>query len=454
MIPVFKETSSLDQRCYQELALNEDILMENAAQGIATHIKKKFPLGSSLLILAGSGNNGADGIALARILHGAYKVELFLITKPKTPIGKKQLTRAKKAGVKIIKNIKNSYTIVVEAIFGSGFNRDLEPHIAELITLLNSLESYKIACDIPTPGFKANSTLTMGALKEILFCDHMKDYVGKIKIIDLGVSSSIYTIQSECFLLEKIDITLPNRYKKMTNKGTFGHLCVVIGDKEGAGLIACEAAFAFGVGLVSALGSKHNLPVHIMNTDTIPANTTAIAIGMGLGEKDHFNLLLNNDLPKLLDAEILENPYIIDILKRGNCVLTPHPKEFCKLWKMCGFVPITIEMLQKNRFFYVRTFYEKFPKSVIVLKGANTLICGENKIFINTFGTPRLSFGGSGDVLSGLIGSLLAQKYSPLQSAITATLAHTLAAIRWNGADFTLTPIDLINQIKFLKQGK
>ncbi len=450
MKKVFDEVVSLDRRCYEIFGLNEDLLMENAASSMASCIQNKFPENSKILIVSGNGNNGADGIALSRNLCGSYKVELFLPLGIKSSMANLQLDRAKKVGVKIVESVNdNNYDVIVECLFGSGFNKPISSFINDLLLKLNTIKAYKIACDIPVVPFKADITITMGSLKKKLFFDGLKDYVGEIIVGNLGVSQKMYETDTTCFLLEKIDMKLPFRKKLSSHKGDFGHLAVVIGDKEGAGLIACEAGFTFGAGLVTAITKETNLPLHIMQSEILPKNTTAIALGMGLGEKLQ-NTLIENEIPKVIDADIFYDEVILKILEQENIVLTPHPKEFCSLLEICGFGKITIDDLQENRFLFVEKFCQKYQKIVLLLKGANVIIAKNEQIFINTFGTPKLSFGGSGDVLSGLIGSLLAQKYTPLEATISASLAHSFASIEYSLNDYSMKPQDLIEAIKKL----
>jgi hydroxyethylthiazole kinase-like uncharacterized protein yjeF len=450
MKKVFDEVRSLDKRCYEQFELSEDLLMENAASSMAHCIQSKFPKNSKVLIVSGSGNNGADGITLARILFGSYEIELFLPLGIKSSIAILQLERAKKLGVKIVEGISNNnYDVIVECLFGSGFNKPISSEINDLLLKLGSLQAYKIACDIPVVPFKADTTITMGSLKKTLFLDGLKDYVGEIIVGNLGVSQEMYETDTTCFLLEKSDMKLPFRKKLASHKGDFGHLAVVIGDKKGAGLIACEAGFTFGAGLVTAITKDTNLPLHIMQSEELPKNTTAIAIGMGLGKKFQSSLI-ENEIPKIIDADLFYDEVILKFLEQENIVLTPHPKEFCSLLFLCGFGKITIDELQENRFVFVEKFCQKYPKIVLLLKGANVIIAQNEQIFINTFGTQKLSFGGSGDVLSGFIGSLLAQKYTPLESAITASLAHSFSAVGYNLNDYSMKPEDLIEAIKKL----
>ena len=456
---VFKEVGTLDKKCYDEFGLTEDILMEHASFGLYRAVPKKA---KSVFIVAGVGNNGGDGIALSRLLKGEKEVFLYLPMGVKSPMAKLQLERAKKVGVKIVDEMKEA-DVVVDAIFGSGLKRDLSKEIKELIKTLNSMNSYKIACDIPTGidengsvreiAFKADITVTMGALKESLFLDEAKDFIGKIKVIDLGVSRELYENESDTFVLEKKDLKLPLRDKKNTNKGNFGHLGVVAGRKLGASVLCAESAFAFGSGLVTVIENEdYEIPHHIMSSCQIPKKTTAIAIGMGLGniyDDEYLKKFLYHDKPLLIDADLFYNPIIKDVLeKKEDIVLTPHPKEFSSLLKLCGIADVGVDEIQKRRFFYAREFSKHYPKVVLVLKGANVLISTENKLYINPLGTNVLSKGGSGDVLAGLIASLLAQGYSPLEASINGSLAHTLSAKSFKKNSYALTPKDLIEGVK------
>jgi len=462
---VFDEVYSLDQRCYDEFGLNEDILMENAAQAISKEIHKKFKKGSSVFIASGPGNNGADGVTLARILQGDFKVFLYLPLGVKSKMCQIQLKRAKNIGINIVDNIVQS-DIIVDALFGSGLNKSLNDKVISIIKELNEYKSYKIACDIPTGidtkgnpnpiSFKADMTISMGAYKTPLFGDNAKDFVGIIKVADLGVSRSIYERQSDTFLLEKKDMRLPYRYQKSSNKGDFGHSLMILGEKKGACVIAAKASFAFGSGLCSVYSKKAvKLPDEIMLSKQIPQKTTSIAFGMGLGERYKPELLKEivekKETPVVLDADILKSEAVLLFLnQRTNLILTPHPKEFSLLLKICGFGEFDTKDIQKNRFALAREFTNKYKDTVLLLKGSNTLIAQNKKVFINSFGTNTLSKGGSGDVLTGLIASMTAQGYKPLDAAIISSLAHSFAAKRYKKANYSLTPNDLIEGIKCL----
>ncbi len=465
MQKLFDEVNSLDKRCYEKFFLTEDILMEHAANSIALYINQNLSDKKSILIVCGTGNNGADGIALARLLYSKFELSLYLANEPKSYMAKQQLKRTKALNIKIIDELFEA-DIIVDCLFGTGLNKPLDEKSINLLNTLNSYNSFstfKLACDIPSGinslgqiqnvAFEADVTITMGALKTSLFSDVSKDYVGEIVVANLGVQREIYEIESNKFLLDESDMKLPFRNKKNSHKGSYGHLNVVAGCKKGAGIIAAKAAFGFGAGLVSVVCHENlDLPYHIMQTHFISENCSAIAVGMGLGkyETDEIRKILNKPIPKIIDADLFYDKLICEILEQ-DVVLTPHPKEFVSLLKLCDIADISVEELQNNRFLYVEKFCKKYPNVVLLLKGTNVIISKDEKIFVNSFGSAVLSKGGSGDVLSGLIGSLLAQGYKSLDATITASLAHAIAGENYAKNNYSLIPSDLVEEIRKLK---
>ncbi len=462
---LYRSCYELDQKCYKDYAMSEEILMEHAALGMASFIRANFPKGSSLFIAAGKGNNGADGMALARLLVDYCDVRLYLPFETATHMSKLQFKRAIRAKVARVSEIMES-DIVVDALFGAGLGRELDESTRHILRRINDLKGYKIACDIPTGinamgnphpvAFRADTTITMGALKELLFGDNAKDYVGKVIRVDLGVPRELYEEKSDTKLLEACDLVLPSRKVQTTHKGTFGHLALYCGTKEGAAIIAGLAALRFGSGLVTLVGEpKSPIPYSLMHDTVLPMNTSAIALGMGYGTDTYkIEYLADLDTPIILDADILHEDVIqkfIDSEER-EVILTPHPKEFISLYNLSMAREIDMETLLQDRLHYVREFTEAYPDVTLVLKGANTIIAKKNKVYINPLGTSVLSKGGSGDVLGGLCGALLAQGYSALDAAIQASLALTVAAAHYEGASYSLLPTDLIEEIAKLEK--
>jgi len=409
------------------------------------------------------GNNGADGMVLARQLYGEYKVKLYVPFGVKSEMAKIQLQRAEALGIERAEEAEDA-DIIVDALFGAGLNRKIDENTQKILHKLNSFKGFKIACDVPTGvsengvlfplAFEADMTMTMGARKESLYADESKDVVGDILCADLGVSAESYETQSNTFVLEVKDLKLPSRNRKATHKGTFGHAGVFCGEKEGAGIIAGTAASRFGAGLTTlVVHEKVSPPPYLMHSTVVPENCTALAIGMGLGA--HFDSaflkkhVVQSHLPVLLDADSFQSEELLCVLeqKEREVVITPHPKEFVSLWKILTGEVLTVSQIQKNRFETVRKFNAQYPHVTLLLKGANTLIMQEERLYINPLGCSKLSKGGSGDVLSGLIVALLAQGYTGIDAAIQGSLALVIAAQNDDRSSYAMLSTDLIEEI-------
>jgi len=463
MQKLFKNCYEMDRKCYEKYALSEDLLMEHASSSMESYIRDNFEVGSSVLIVAGSGNNGADGITLARLLSLDYDVSLFLPLGAKSKMAKLQLDRAKRVGVEVVNGIKEA-DIIVDALFGAGLSRALSEELIELLEELNSLSGFKIACDIPTGidergtplpiAFRADITITMGALKEALYQDLAKDFVGEVICANLGVSRELYEDDTLCFLLEESDFNPPYRTTLATHKGSYGHSAIFCGEKEGAGIISATASARFGSGLTTlVIHDRVIAPPFLMKSTSVPPKANAIAIGMGLGDFFEMELLekevIDSNLPIVLDADALSKKELLQILHQEDrkVVITPHPAEFVRLWKILAKEEITTKELQENRLKFARAFSARFPNSVLLLKGANPIIAHLGELYINPLGSVTLAKGGSGDVLSGLIVALLAQGYEALDATICASLALAIASKRYKGANYSMLATDLIEEI-------
>ena len=462
---VYEESTFLDERCYTTFGLSPEVLMEHAGFALARAVKKKLTCKKRVLFVCGMGNNGADGMVAARLLHGRYDVKLYLPFKPKSDLAKLQYERAKNVGVDVVEEMVEA-DIYVDALFGAGLNRALDDFTCKILETLNARKGYKIACDVPSgllhdislsqSIFCADETVCMGALKLGLLHDRLKDYVGKLRVANLGVARTIYEVPSCYFLLQKRDLALPFRKKKNSNKGTFGHVVVVQGKKVGAARLAGMGAFHFGAGLVTLLGAPcGKTPAYLMYSQTLPLNANVIVAGMGLemscDDVSLKALLLETQLPLVVDASLLHQPFIHTLIETQKpLVLTPHPKEFVSLLNITCKKSLSVETLQSNRFEYAKSFSERYPHVVLVLKGANTIIAHKGELFINPYGTQALAKGGSGDVLAGMIGALIAQGYSLKEAAMNASLAHALVARNSAYNNFSLTPIDICKGLQWL----
>ncbi len=520
MKPLFIDTRPLDERARAELCLTSDILMENAAASLEESVirflgvscccaesEKHSGLREShgcaesvlVLIVCGSGDNGADGLVLARRLKGkaigSALIEpcVLQFLPPKSEGCKLQFERATKIGVKFVDDIDaaSGAAVIVDCLFGSGFHGALDGKTQKLIESLNSLSGYKIACDVPSAldcaikgsgvPFAADETVTMGAGKIQLYLDGAKDYTGKIYTASLGMSDAVFegAFKPDAFLLEKSDLKLPSRQKLNVHKGSFGHAAVVCGTKPGAAIIAVSAAMCFGAGLVTLVNasaaSSFSLPYELMLAGAVPENATAIAIGMGLGREQqnfapYLELLKDGEVPAVIDADMFYCKSLPKILEarskkcaQGNkgaaTILPPHTKEFAELLKNCGLADVSAADIQKDRLGYAKMFCEAYKNIVLVLKGATPIISVFSEdsgfeAFFNPHGNAMLAKGGSGDVLSGLAAALLAQGWCAKQAAVQASLAHALAS---NSAaskisSYAFTPSSLIEEISLLEK--
>ncbi|MFP6281048.1 NAD(P)H-hydrate dehydratase [Helicobacter pylori] len=464
MLSVYEKVNALDKRAIEELLLSEDILMENAAMALERAVLQNASLGAKVIILCGSGDNGGDGYALARRLIGRFKVLVFEMKLAKSPMCQLQKERAKKVGVVIKaweeKNEDLECDVLVDCVVGSAFKGGLEPFLD--FESLSQKARFKIACDIPSGidskgrvdkrAFKADLTISMGAIKSCLLSDRAKDYVGELKVGHLGVFNQIYEIPTDTFLLEKSDLKLPLRDRKNAHKGDYGHAHVLLGKHSGAGLLSAISALSFGSGVVSVQAleceiTSNNKPLELVFCENFPNPLSAFALGMGLENipKDFKKWL--ELAPCVLDAGVFYHKEVLQALEK-EVVLTPHPKEFLSLLKLVGINISMLELLD-NKLEIARDFSQKYPKVVLLLKGANTLIAHQGRTFINNLGSVALAKAGSGDVLAGLIVSLLSQDYTPLDAAINASLAHALAGLEFKN-NYALTPLDLIEKIKRL----
>ncbi|RKV61507.1 NAD(P)H-hydrate dehydratase [Helicobacter pylori] len=464
MLSVYEKVDALDKRAIEELFLSEDVLMENAAMALERAVLQNASLGAKVIILCGSGDNGGDGYALARRLVGRFKTLVFEMKLAKSPMCQLQKERAKKAGVVIKtweeKNEDLECDVLIDCVIGSHFKGGLEPFLD--FESLSQKARFKIACDIPSGidskgrvdkrAFKADMTISMGAIKSCLLSDRAKDYIGELKVGHLGVFNQIYEIPTDTFLLEKSDLKLPLRDRKNAHKGDYGHAHVLLGKHSGAGLLSALSALSFGSGVVSVQAleceiTSSNKPLELVFYENFPDFLSAFALGMGLENipKD-FNKWLGL-APCVLDAGVFYHKEVLQALEK-EVILTPHPKEFLSLLKLVGINISMLELLD-NKLEIARDFSQKYPKVVLLLKGANTLIAHQGRIFINTLGSVALAKAGSGDVLAGLILSLLSQNYTPLDAAINASLAHALASLEFKN-NYALTPLDLIEKIKRL----
>jgi ADP-dependent NAD(P)H-hydrate dehydratase / NAD(P)H-hydrate epimerase len=444
-------------------------LMERAATQCFEWILAKLSgKPRNFFVFCGPGNNGGDGLAIARMLSKANYTVSVAISEDEikySPDFKINLDRLKEMGLTIVSLPESlNWTpenddIVVDSLFGSGLAKPLNGFLDEVINFINQLKSIVISIDIPSglfadlpvgkndPVIHADYTLSFQFPKTALFFSENEIFTGEWIILPIGLHANF--IQEETtnnFFIDRYDIAeLLKPRSKFSHKGTFGHALLISGSlgKMGAAVLASMAVLRAGAGLLTT-----HIPrcgYEIIQTSvpeamaSIDANTnecsgipflgtySAIGIGPGLGKSkeasDTLKLLLQETkVPLVLDADALnilsENKTWQAFVPAGS-ILTPHPGEFERL---AGKSNNGFERIQLLREYCTRN------KVFMVLKGAYTITCtpGGNCYF-NSTGNPGMATGGSGDVLTGIILGLMAQQYSPLEASLAAVYLHGLA---------------------------
>jgi len=442
-------------------------LMEIAAEALKNEIELLLSKETSIQIIAGIGNNGGDGLALARLLlDSGYSVQVDVLRFAETCSADFNIALQRLSSMPFVVDECTSAdqlhilpgAVVVDALFGSGLNRPIAGEWAKAIDKINKADNEVLAIDLPsgllsdvfTAGeaiIKANVTLSFERPKLCFFVKESAAYVGEVKILPIGLNANfIATFANENFTTELDDIKKIYRTReKFAHKGTYGHALIVAGSegKMGAAVLAAAACARAGAGRVTAAIPAKGFSILQTALPEVMAvkagehyeveevndfdNFDAIGVGPGVGTSDATiaavqQLMEEVKYPMVLDADALNilafNKEFITLLPE-NAILTPHLGEFKRL---VGDFANSYEAIAKLKAFC------KSNLVVTVLKGAHTVVCSEDgKCYFNTTGNPGMATGGSGDVLTGLITGLLAQGYAPLDAARLGVYLHGLA---------------------------
>jgi hydroxyethylthiazole kinase-like uncharacterized protein yjeF len=477
------EMRELDRQAIQDLGIPSLVLMENAGRTTFQILRREFPAHQGeVAVVAGRGNNGGDGFVVARYLaHAGIPVVVFLLGERDQVSGdaRVNLDILAHLGVTVAEVLTDAdvnpaihrlakASLIVDALLGTGLNSPVKGLMAALIERLNHLRAPVLAMDIPTGlsadtgevlgvALKAEVTVTFGWPKLGQILAPGRDYVGRLWQVDISISPRL-ALEVPLELVEAQDLRtlLPPR-PFASNKGTFGHLLVLAGSegKTGAATLSSEAALRAGAGLVT-LGIPASLndilEVKLTEVMTVPlpevvgiralgktalapirdflGEKFTLALGPGLGTHPETRELvcrLVHDLthPMVIDADGINN-----LAEDSSCLtnaagprlLTPHPGEMARL------VGLSVEEVQARRLDLARQTATKFGIT-LVLKGAQTLVAAPNgHVSLNPTGNPALASGGTGDVLTGLIGGFLAQGLTPWDAARLGVYLHGLAA--------------------------
>lgn len=444
-------------------------LMERASATFVNWFVETFPrLKKSIHIFCGQGNNGGDGLAVARMLHEkGYTVKAIVcsISENQSNDFKENLTRLQSLNQSIISFLKSAdplpkiskNRIVIDSIFGSGLNRSVEGWLGELIQYINDSDATIISIDVPSGLFsdkssegkiiRADYTFSFEFPKLSFLFPQNQDYVGKWIFQSIGLDKAfIKNTKTSNYLIDNQLIkSILKKRKKYDHKGTFGHALIVAGGygKVGAAILASKACLRSGAGLVSIHAPKCayqilqiSFPEAMVSVDDHEfcvsgihelSQYKSIGVGCGIGtneltQKGLKKLIKNAENPLVMDADALnilsQNKGWLNSLPK-NSILTPHPKEFERLF---GTFEDDFERndFQKRKSQELGVF--------IILKGANTAItCPSGDCFFNTTGNPGMATGGSGDVLTGIITGLLAQGYDSQEACLLGVYLHGMA---------------------------
>ena len=482
------QMKAADQYTIQKLGVPSMELMEHAAQACVQVLEDEKVDLSHVCVVCGSGNNGGDGFAIARILqNNRYSVETFCVGNPEhyTEETQEQMHRLQECGGKITYGMpqEDSYSVIIDAVFGVGLSRKVEGRYRQVIEQMNRMRGTKFAVDIPsglsaTTGcilgcaFKADYTVTFQLKKIGLELSQGRTMAGRIIVPDIGISTDSICEDQEIVRTAGKDIyrkMLPDRPED-SNKGTYGRLLVIAGSKgmAGAAYLNAHAAYMTGAGLVRIYTFSDNreilqtlLPEAIITTyeeynkeELLSLLTWAdgVCIGSGLGmsrlsEKILKTVIEYVKVPCLIDADglnlLAENNNYLNQMAERRFVITPHMKEMSRL------TGTPVEELKADRIQILKDFISRY-RITCVLKDSRTLIASEEKgIRMNLTGNSAMAKAGSGDVLAGVISGWMVQGKEAEDAAELGTYIHGLSGdlAKFEKGVYSVMARDLIEYI-------
>ncbi len=464
-LPDGEQMKAADSYTIHTVGVPSLVLMERAAKACVQEIKNWGLDLTDICVVCGSGNNGGDGFAIARMFaEENHKVTAVLVGNPDhcTEETAYQIEEYRKTvGTFTTEFAENSYSLVIDAIFGVGLCREIRGKYAEIIHRLNAMECQVMAVDIPSGissatgqilgvAVKADYTVSIQETKLGVLLDPGRSYTGELVTADIGIHkdpleqdpSTAYTLDSEDY--RKL---LPVR-REDSNKGSYGRLLLISGSKgmSGAAYLNALSSYRTGAGLVQIYTAEENriilqsqLPEAILTTyekfdeeELIRLLKWAdvVAIGSGIGQGEVAKHLVTRTLtyvketkiPCVIDADGLnllsENMECLEASENTSVVLTPHMKEFERL----SGVPVS--QIKENRMEILNTFVERYHLTC-VLKDARTIIMSsEKRPYVNLSGCQAMAKAGSGDVLAGIIASLLGQHMDTHDAAVLGVYIH------------------------------
>ena len=471
-LPTGEQMRRADLYTIEEIGVPSMVLMERAALEVVRCMEEEQLDFRKVLVVCGSGNNGGDGYAIARLLHlKGHDVTIFFAgnSQKRSEENAQQAKIAAHYEIPVITNLDTEeYSVIIDALFGTGLKREITGHYREILCSVNQMTGEKVAVDLPS-GIHD----TTGAQMGIAFCADLTVAIAFPKrglTGDIGISSETFSEGTVTFGYEKQDLFLgfPKR-KKNSHKGSYGKVLMIAGGKgmSGAAYLSAKAAYAVGAGLVQIYTHEENrvilqqlLPEAIITTyDTFDSEqlekliqwADLIGIGCGLGKSDTAERVMQYTLkralvPCVVDADginILSKHMEWIEVTNALIVLTPHMKEMSRM------LQCSVKELIEQRMERLHAFVERY-KVVCVLKDARTLVAKEHRnTYLNLSGNAAMAKAGSGDVLAGVIVGILAQQCEPYTSACLGVFLHGLAGdmARDKKGAYSVLASDLVAEI-------
>lgn len=483
------EMQKMDSRMITEYGVSSELLMELAGARCAELIACEYPgaLKGTALILCGSGNNGGDGFVIARhLMNMGYRTEVWLpLGRPRSMESKANFTRLIPLNIPIYSAKDNplaagSYSLIIDALYGIGFKGELPPVLNSIFTDINALNAFKIAIDIPSgieadSGFgssiKAHATIAIENYKYAHFLPNGRAHSGKLHRISINTPDS-FKSEVRAQMLSHHDLQLPARPAD-SHKGTFGRVMLFGGSAlyPGSIQLSAQAALKSGAGIIYLYTRKEVLNQEPISPEiisrAIPENSSALpcarqlkpllkgmdsfVTGPGMATDPYAaklleTLLKNATVPVLLDADALnllsQKPALKEYLKQGSYILTPHLMEFSRL------LGIELTELKKDIPGQVKAFLKEYPVTLLLKDHISIAAEGDELRFLAA-GNDALATGGSGDVLSGIIGSFIAQGMAPFAAAVNASLllGRTAERLCSTHKSFSICPSQIIEHL-------
>ena len=464
-----KQIKAVEERAFQN-EFTEEGLMKCAGTACFKKIVKKYGdklKKSRVAVLCGNGKNAGDGFVIAKLLCDAG-VSAVIVIADKMPELREPLmyyNEAVESGVRAVAFADYDFDcgFIIDCLFGIGFHGEAREPFDSVFDAVNSSGAVIISVDTPSgtdattgeviKAVKADYTIAVSTLKYAHILPPANEYCGEICVVNIGIPEKYYD-NNYAHTITASDIKSGfSKRLKNSHKGSFGRQLNICGSYSmpGAAVICAKAALKTGVGLLECLFPKSVYPVmtsHLIQpvfkpvcenesktisigamNDVMQAveRADAVAIGCGLGNNDDTQVITsqvikNSAVPVVLDADGINSAVpFIDIIKDRNAplVITPHPAEMARL------IGESTEYVQSNRIDIAKAF-AKENDCVVVLKGANTVITDGRQVFVNTTGNAGMAMGGTGDMLTGMLASFIAQGLSPLQAAKSAVYIHGL----------------------------